>query len=109
LHKNENTEFLETFANKNLKAKHTGLIPLLAWYWHGTRFNLVFPLADGDLQKFYETTPKPSNSEERLLFIEAICRLSEALAIIHNGESFEQEKGSATPLRIQGYHRDLKY
>jgi hypothetical protein len=66
-------------------------------------------MADANLEEFYQNSPKPSNPEERLLFIEAISRLSEALAIIHNRESSEPEEGSATYVRIRDYQRDLKY
>jgi hypothetical protein len=76
----------------------------LAWYWHGTTCNLVFPLADGDLHDYYRKKSKPSSPEEVLHFLEAMSKLAEALEVIHNGA---EPTDPGTPLH--GYHWDLKY
>jgi hypothetical protein len=95
---------LERFASKLLNAKnHLGIIPLLAYYYHGTSYNLVFPLADGNLMDYYKSQASLSGPKERLCFIEAIIKLSDALAVIHNWES------SKAGLKVYGYHTDMKY
>lgn len=99
---------LEKFANNQLHQKpHPGLLPLLAFYNHGGYCNLIFPLADGDLTSYFRTRHHPRNSSERLKFIEAICVLTSALGVIHNGESDHVTDANGT--EIYGYHRDLKY
>ncbi|KAF8250382.1 kinase-like protein, partial [Wilcoxina mikolae CBS 423.85] len=102
---NEDAFMLEAFAGRLLgKRRHTNLLPLLAYFKHGSSFNMIFPYADCDLMTYYKTRSPPKTVGERLQFMQQIHKLTSALKAIHMGYPDQ------TPelLVLCGYHRDLK-
>jgi hypothetical protein len=96
----EDAFMLEKFASRLLeKRRHANILPLLAYFKHGSSFNMIFPYADCDLRTYYETYPPPKNPAERLQFMAQICKLTSALEAIHTGDP---------ELQMCGYHGDLK-
>jgi hypothetical protein len=94
---------LETFACKVLdKRHHANLLPLLAYFKHGSSFNMIFPYADCDLRTYYYTHSPPNTAAERLQFMKRIHNLTSALKAIHIGSSDHSSE------HLVGYHRDLK-
>jgi hypothetical protein len=101
----ENAFMLETFASRLLgKRRHANLLPLLAYFKHGSSFNMIFPYADCDLRTYYKNYPPPKNAAERLQFMTQIFKLTSALEAIHMGDP----DPICRELQVCGYHRDLK-
>ena len=95
---------LETFAGRLLqKRRHSNLLPLLAYFKHGSSLNMIFPYADCDLKKYYETSSPPETAD-RLQFMTRIHELTSALKTIHTGDPNQ----TSELLVLCGYHRDLK-
>lgn len=63
---------------------------------------MMFPHADCDLLKYYETCAPPKLVVERLEFMTRIHALTSALKAMHMGDSDQQSE------TLVGYHRDLK-
>lgn len=96
---------LEAFAGRLLqKRRHSNLLPLLAYFKHGSSLNMIFPYADCDLKTYYETNSPPETATDRLQFMTRIHELTSALKAIHMGGLNQ----TSELLVLCGYHRDLK-
>ncbi|KAI0184908.1 kinase-like domain-containing protein [Xylaria flabelliformis] len=85
------------------------LVKLLATYYDGDHYNLIFPWANGNLEDFWRRHPKPEKSHDTSIWIAEQCfGIAEALRKIHYPEF--PSAGSHGPIKqlIKGRHGDIK-
>ncbi len=85
------------------------LIKLLATYYDGEFYNLIFPCADGNLRDYWEQNPKPEKTHSTILWIVKQCLgIAQALRKIHSGD-FQGRRGlSLQATGKRGRHGDVK-
>lgn len=80
-------------------AEHPNLLSLLATYKYRGYYHLVFPWADGDLRRLWQSTPNPQAGKEEMRWLASQCAsIASALRSVHAGaESWmHDEKNPAT-------------
>jgi len=83
---------------------HPNIVPLLACYIHGDTYNMIFPLADGDLETLFTGGADFSFLSDETIWLQ-VLGITSALATLHN---FQYSKDMAFELSKIGYHHDLK-
>lgn len=96
------------FTTLQAKCEHPNIVPLLACYKYGEKYNLIFPKADSDLHKYFHESPKPEGDLEIFNLMKQISGLASALDKIHNCDISVDFGGRRVDLSQIGYHRDLK-
>lgn len=101
-------------------AEHPNLLTLLATYKYKGYYHLVFPWADGDLRRLWQSTPNPQAGKEEMRWLASQCAsIASALKSVHAGaESWMQGDGSGTrpglsdkqrlAMNKYGIHGDIK-
>lgn len=76
-------------------AEHPNLLTLLATYKYRGSYHLVFPWADGDLRRLWQSTPNPQAGKEEMRWLASQCAsIASALKSVHAGaESWMQGDG----------------
>lgn len=74
-------------------AEHPNLLSLLATYKYKGYFHLVFPWADGDLRRLWQSTPNPQAGKDEMRWLASQCAsIASALKSVHAGaESWMQD------------------
>lgn len=81
--------------------KHPNILPLLAAYQHGDKYNMIFPYAERNLKNYWETKEPPRSPDSIMEFLGEIFALAAGLGSIHKIESTNETNHC-------GYHRDIK-
>ena len=84
--------------------KHQHIIPHLASYIHGDRFNLVFPLAEADLESFLTGDVSTHMPNKDQIWLQAYG-LTSAIDSLHNYQNHNMQEDDLEKI---GYHHDLK-
>lgn len=67
-------------------AEHPNLLSLLATYKYRGYYHLVFPWADGDLRRLWQSTPNPQAGKEEMRWLASQCAsIASALKSVHAG------------------------
>lgn len=67
-------------------AEHPNLLSLLATYKYRGYYHLVFPWADGDLRRLWQSTPNPQAGKEEMRWLASQCAsIASALRSVHAG------------------------
>lgn len=67
-------------------AEHPNLLTLLATYKYHGYYHLVFPWADGDLRRLWQSTPNPQAGKEEMRWLASQCSsIASALKSVHAG------------------------
>lgn len=67
-------------------AEHPNLLSLLATYKYKGYFHLVFPWADGDLRRLWQSTPNPQAGKDEMRWLASQCAsIASALKSVHAG------------------------
>lgn len=67
-------------------AEHPNLLSLLATYKYKGYYHLVFPWADGDLRRLWQSTPNPQAGKEEMRWLASQCAsIASALRSVHAG------------------------
>jgi serine/threonine protein kinase len=88
-------KMLNTLNNENI-------IQVYISYKHKGIYNFIFPLADMDLAKFIETSPRPALFESDAAIMRALHGLASAISDVHE---FNSKK---LGVEVKGCHHDLK-
>ena len=81
---------------------HPSIVRLVTAYRKGDTYNFLFPVADGDLQKFLSLENRPAPFESNQAIYDALWSLSSAIESMHSYFS------SAFDIRQIGCHYDIK-
>ncbi|KAI0547201.1 kinase-like domain-containing protein [Xylaria curta] len=102
---NREVEALRLFRNHG----DPHLVKLLATYYDGDYYNLIFPWANGNLQDFWQRHPKPEKSHDTSIWIAEQCfGIAEALRKIHYPEFPSASSHGPIEHPIKGRHGDIK-
>jgi serine/threonine protein kinase len=83
---------------------HANIVPLLASYIHGDTYNMIFPLAGGDLEDMFTGRVNISSFTDDAIWLQ-VLGITSALATLHK---FQYSTDMAFELSKIGYHHDLK-
>lgn len=93
-------------------AEHPNLVSLLATYKYRGYYHLVFPWADGDLRRLWQSTPNPSAGKDEMRWLAGQCAsIASALRSVHAGaESWVHGAGDRKHMAMNkfGIHGDIK-
>lgn len=101
-------------------AEHPNLLTLLATYRYRSHYYLVFPWADGDLRRLWQTTPNPQAGKEEMRWLASQCAsIASALKSVHAGAESWMNGNAATgadgpngqqrmAMNKYGIHGDIK-
>lgn len=95
-------------------AEHPNLLSLLATYKYRGYYHLVFPWADGDLRRLWQSTPNPQAGKDEMRWLASQCAsIASALRSVHAGaESWMSGTGPSDKQRMAmnkfGIHGDIK-
>ncbi|PSR97611.1 hypothetical protein BD289DRAFT_425290 [Coniella lustricola] len=97
-------------------AEHPNLLSLLATYKYKGYYHLVFPWADGDLRRLWQSTPNPQAGKEEMRWLASQCAsIASALRSVHAGaESWMHSTGDGPSDKQRmamnkfGLHGDIK-
>ncbi|KAI0855685.1 kinase-like domain-containing protein [Xylaria cubensis] len=105
------TEFDQEVAALRLFRNHGDrhLVKLLATYYDGDHYNLVFPWADGNLEDFWRRNPNPEKRHSTTIWIAEQCfGIAEALRKIHYHEFSSASSHGPVEQPMKGRHGDIK-
>lgn len=88
--------------------RHKNIIELLASYSQDGITNLLFPLAEMNLDMFLLQPSRSDDFKENTRFFKALQGLSSGLAYLHNFKSRPQGMHEAITISMHGYHHDIK-
>jgi serine/threonine protein kinase len=80
--------------------KHPNILELKTCYTHGSKHNLIFPLAECDLNELLQSPSRPVNFSADATFFVALSGLASALCQMHNF--------THATIEMLGCHRDLR-
>lgn len=101
-------------------AEHPNLLTLLATYKYKGYYHLVFPWADGDLRRLWQSTPNPQAGKEEMRWLASQCAsIASALKSVHAGAESWMNGNTATggdgldgqqrmAMNKYGIHGDIK-
>lgn len=101
-------------------AEHPNLLTLLATYKYQGYYHLVFPWADGDLRRLWQSTPNPQSGKEEMRWLASQCAsIASALKSVHAGAESWMNGNTATgadgpngqqrmAMNKYGIHGDIK-
>lgn len=101
-------------------AEHPNLLTLLATYKYRGYYHLVFPWADGDLRRLWQSTPNPQAGKEEMRWLASQCAsIASALKSVHAGAESWMNGNAATggdgpngqqriAMNKYGIHGDIK-
>lgn len=101
-------------------AEHPNLLTLLATYKYQGYYHLVFPWADGDLRRLWQSTPNPQAGKEEMRWLASQCAsIASALKSVHAGAESWMNGNTATggdepngqqrmAMNKYGIHGDIK-
>lgn len=83
---------------------HLNIIPLLASYIHGDRYNMIFPLAQGDLERLLSQQEEDFGPKGDAIWSQ-VLGITSALDHLHH---FQSKNDNELNIARIGYHHDLK-
>lgn len=95
-------------------AEHPNLLSLLATYKYRGYYHLVFPWADGDLRRLWQTTENPQPGKDEMRWLANQCAsIASALKSVHAGaeswlNSTTDPAGQQRLMNKIGIHGDIK-
>lgn len=95
-------------------ADHPNVVSLLATYKYRGYYHLIFPWADGDLRRLWQSNPNPDTGREEARWLASQCAgIASALNHVHNGadswlNGAEPPDQLVNAGRFYGMHGDIK-
>ncbi|KAK7746438.1 hypothetical protein SLS53_002397 [Cytospora paraplurivora] len=95
-------------------AEHPNLLSLLATYKYRGYYHLVFPWADGDLRRLWQSTENPQPGKDEMRWLANQCAsIASALKTVHSGaeswlNSTTDPAGQQRLMNKIGIHGDIK-